>query len=83
MKYTLFGVGRLLISKILGAVALLVTHPLAIITLSFRLRYNLGFLCRRGNNFATLLGVTLLSLVVFLETSGFIHHQHLMLLLDV
>ena len=59
--------------------ALPVTHPLAIIALRFQLRPSLVFLHRRSNNFATLLGVTLLAFVVSLETSGLIHHQHLML----
>ena len=59
--------GRLLISQILGAVALLVTHPLAIIALSFWLRSSLGFLCRRGNSVAALLGVTLIAFPAFLE----------------
>ena len=76
---TFFGVGRLLIGQILGAVALLVTRPLAIIALCFRLRSSLWFLHRIGNNFAALLGVTLLAFVVSLETSGLIDHQHLML----
>src|SRR4051812_542867 len=80
--YTLFGVGRLLICQILGAVLLPVTSSLAIKALSFWLGSRLGFLHGRGNSFTTLLGVTLLTLAVFLETSGFIDHQHLMLFLD-
>ena len=82
IKYTFFGIGRLLIGQILGAVPLLVTSSLAMIVVSLRLRSRLGFVRRSGNIFATLLGVTLLSLAVFLETSGLIVHQHLMFFLD-
>jgi hypothetical protein len=80
--YTLFGVGPLLVGQILGAIPLPVASSLAIEALSFRLGSSLGFLHGRSNCFATLLEVSLLSLAL-LETSGFIHHQHLMLLLDV
>ena len=66
--YTLFGVGCLLVSQILGAIPLPVTSSLAMKALSFWLGSSLGLLHVRGNCFATLLGVTLLVLAIFLET---------------
>ena len=75
-------ISRLFVGQILGVVPLRVTSPLAMKALSFWLGSSLGFLHGRGNCFATLLGVTLLALAIFLETSGFIDHQHLMFLLN-
>ena len=80
--YTLFVVGRLLVSQILGAVPLPVSSSLAMKALSFWFGSSLGLLHGSSNCFAILLGFTLFTLAIFLETSGFIDHQHLMLLLN-
>src|SRR6266536_2670277 len=81
IKYT-FHFAILLIRQILGAVPLPVTSPFAVEALSFRLRSRLGFLHLSSNLLAVLLEVPLLRFALFLETSGLVNHQHLMLLLD-
>src|SRR5215216_731442 len=81
IKYT-FHFAILLIRQILGAVPLPMTSPFAVEALSFRLWSRLGLLPGSSNLFAILLEVPLLSLAVFLETSGLVNHKHLMLLLD-
>src|SRR6266496_1501108 len=82
IKYTFVHLAILLIRQILGAVPLPVTSPFAVEALSFRLGSKLGLLPRSGNFLSILLEVPLLSLALFLETSGLVNHQHLMLLLD-
>src|SRR3954464_648866 len=81
IKYT-FHFAILLIRQILGAVPLPVTSPFAVEELSFRLRSRLGLLPLGSNLLAILLEVPLLPFALFLETSGLVNHQHLMLLLD-
>src|SRR6266536_1536188 len=81
IKYT-FCLAILLIRQILGAVPLQVTSPFAVEALSFRLRSRLGLLHLSSNLLAILLEVPLLPFSLFLETSGLVDHQHLMLLLD-
>ena len=83
ITYTFVHFAGLLICQILGAVALLVASALTIEALSLRLRAIPGFLLRSSNRLATLLEVYLwLAFLAFLETSGLIDHQHLMLFLD-
>src|SRR6266516_1019130 len=82
IKYTFVHFAILLIRQILGAVPLLVASPFAVEALSFRLWSRLGLLPGSNNLLAILLEVPLLSFAPFLETSGFVNHQHLMLLLD-
>src|SRR5215216_2887063 len=81
IKYT-FHFAILLIRQILGAVPLPVTSPFAVEALSFRLRSRLGLLHLSSNLFAVLLEVPFLPFALFLETSGLVDHQYLMLLLD-
>ena len=81
IKYT-FHFVILLIRQILGAVALPVTNPFEVESLSFRLRSRLGLLPGSSNLLAILLEVPLLPFALFLETSGLVNHQHLMHLLD-
>src|SRR6266496_1791635 len=78
----LFTLPSFLSAKYLGAVPLRVTSPFEVEALNFRLWSRLGFLPGSSNLFAILLEVPLLSLALFLETSGLVNHQHLMLLLD-
>src|SRR5664279_3624722 len=82
IKYTFLDVTSLQICQVLGAVALPVSIALAVEAHSVRLRPSLGFLWRSSNLFATLLEVTLLLRLAFLDTSGLVDHQHLMLLFD-
>src|SRR3954451_12799234 len=82
VKYTFVHFAILLIRQILGAVPLPVTSPFAVEALSFRLGSRFGNLPGSDNLLAILLEVPLLSLALFLETSGLVNHQHLMLLLD-
>jgi hypothetical protein len=70
IKYTFVHFAILLIRQILGAVPLPVTSPFAVEALSFRLGSSFGFLRGSGNLLAVLLEVPLLSLALFLETSG-------------
>src|SRR6266536_2410786 len=82
IKYTFFHFAILLIRQILGAVPLPVTSPFEVEALSFRLGSIFGLLLGSGNLLSILLEVPFLSLALFLETSGLVNHQHLMLLLD-
>src|SRR6266496_5348719 len=81
IKYTFVHLAILLIRQILGAVPLPVTTPFAVEALSFRLGSSFGFLPGSDNLLAILLEVPFLSLALFLETSGLVNHQHLMLLI--
>ena len=81
IKYT-FHFAILLLHQILGAVPLPVTSPFAVEALSLRLRSRLGLIHLISNLLAVLLEVPLLPFTLFLETSGLVDHQHLMLLLD-
>src|SRR6266498_831812 len=81
IKYT-FHFAILLIRQIHGAVPLPVTSPFAVEALSFRLRSRLGLLHLSSNLLVVLLEVPLLPFALFLESSGLVNHQHLMLLLD-
>ena len=58
------------------------TSPFAVEALSLRLRSRLGLIHLSSNLLPVLLEVPLLSLCPFLETSGLVNHQHLMLFLD-
>ena len=82
ITYTFVHLAILLIHQILGAVLLPVNSPFAVEALSVRLRSRLGLLHLSSNLLAVLLEVPLLSLCPFLETSGLVNHQHLMLFLD-
>src|SRR3954471_14542722 len=82
IKYTFVHFAILLICQVFGVVSFLVTIPFAVEVLSFRLRSSFGLLHGSGNLFAILLEVPFLSLAPFLETSGLVNHQHLMLFLD-
>ena len=79
IKYTFVHFAILLIRQILGAFLLSVTSPFAVEAISLRLRSRLGLLHLSSNLLAVLLEVPLLSLCPFLETSGLVNHQHLML----
>src|SRR5215216_3119204 len=79
IKYT-FCFAILLIRQIVGAVPLPVTSPFAVEALSLRLRSGLGLLHLSSNLLAVLLEVTLLPFALFIETSGLVNHQHLLLL---
>ena len=81
IKYT-FHFAILLIRQVFGVVSLPVTIPFAVEALGFKLRSSFGFLHESGNLFAILLEVPFLSLFPFLETTGLVNHQHLMLFLD-
>src|SRR5215216_71796 len=81
IKYT-FHFAILLIRQILGAVPVPMTSPFSVEALSLRLRSRLGFLHLNSNLLAILLEVPLFPFALFLETSGLVNHQHLMLLLD-
>ena len=80
--YTFVHFAILLIRQVFGPVLLLVTIPFAVESLSFRLRSSFGLLHGSGNLLAILLEVPFCSLALFLETSGLVKHQHLMLFLD-
>ena len=82
IKYTFAHFAILLIRQVFGAVPLPVTISFAAEALSFRLGSSFGLLHGNGNLFAILLEVPFLSLALFLETSGLVNHQHLMLFLD-
>ena len=82
IQYTFVHFAILLIHQILGAVPPPVTSSFAVEALSLRLRTRLRLLHLSSNLLAVLLEVRLLSLCPFLETSGLVDHQHLMLLLD-
>src|SRR3990170_7731496 len=82
IKYTFVHFAILLIRQVFGAVPLPVTISFEVEALSFRFGSSFGLLHRSGNLLAILLEVPFLSLAPFLETSGLVNHQHLMLLLD-
>ena len=82
IKYTFVHFAILLIRQMFGAVPLLVTISFAVEALSFRLGSNFGLLHESCNLLAILLEAPFLSLTLFVETSGLINHQHLMLFLD-
>src|SRR3954465_11513886 len=71
------------IRQVLWAIPLLVSLSLAVKALSIRLRSSLGLLRRCGNFLTTLLEVSLLLRLAFLEFGGLIDQQHLMLFLDL
>ena len=80
--YTIVHFAILLIRQVFGAAPLPVTISFEVEALSFRLGSSFGLLHGSGNSFVVLLEVTFLSLCPFLETSGLVNHQHLMLFLD-
>ena len=80
--YTFVHFAILLIRQVFGPVPLPVIIPFAVEALSFRLGSSFGLLLGSGNLLAVLLEVPFLSLALFLETSGLVNHQHLMLFLD-
>ena len=82
IKYTYVHFAILLIRQLLGVVPLPVTSPFAVEALSLRLRSRLGFLHLSSSLLAVLLDVPFLPFTLFLETSGLVNHQHLMLFLD-
>ena len=82
IQYTFVHFAILFIHQILGAVPLPVTISFAVEALTFRLGSSFGLLHGSGNLLAILIEVPLLSLCPFLETSGLVNHQHLMLFLD-
>ena len=82
ITYTFVHFAILLIRQVFGVVLVLVTIPFAVEALSFRLRSSFGLLHRSSNLLVIVLEVTFLSLALFLETSGLVSHQLLMLFLD-
>ena len=82
IKYTFVHFAILLIRPVFGAVPFPVTICFAVEALSFRLGSIFGLLHGGGNFLAILIEVHLLSLALFLQTSGLVNHQHLMLFLD-
>ena len=83
VKYTLVHSAILLIHQIFRAFPLPVTISFAVGALSFRLWSSFGLLRGSDNLLVILLEVPFLSLCPFLETSGLVNHQHLMLFLDL
>ena len=81
IKYTFVHFAILLIRQVFGAVPLPVTSPFVVEALSFRLGSIFGLVPGSGNLLVILLEVPCLSLALFLETSGLVNHQHLMLFL--
>ena len=82
IKYTLVHIATLLIYQIFRAFPLPLTISFTVEALSFRLWFSFGLLRGSDNLLVILLEVPFLSLCLFLETSGLINHQHLMLFLD-
>src|SRR5215216_2713577 len=82
IKYTFVHLTILLIRQLFGVVPLPMTITFAVEALSFRLRSSFGLLHGSGNLLAILLEVPFLSFALFLETSGLVNHQLLMLFLD-
>ena len=68
----------LIIRQVFGVVLLLVTISFGVEALSFRLGSSFGLLHGSENLLAILFEVPFLSLAIFLETSGFVNHEHLM-----
>ena len=83
IQYTFVQYAIILIRQVFGAVSLLVTISFTVEALSFRLGSSFGLFHGSGNLLAILLEVPFLSLALFLETSGLVNHQHLMLFLDL
>ena len=81
IQYTFVHFAILFIYQILGVIPLAVTSPFEVETLSLRLRSRLGLLHFSSNSLAVLLKVPLLPFAPFLETSGLVNHQHLMIFL--
>ena len=81
IKYTFVHFAILLIRQVFGAVPLSVTISFAVEALSFKLGSSFGLLHGSGNLLVILLEVPFVSLVLLLETSGLVNHQHLMLFL--
>ena len=81
IKYTFVPFAILLIRQVFGAVPLPVTISSAVESLSLRFRSSFGLLHGSDNLFVILLEVPFLSICPFLETSGLVNHQHLMLFL--
>ena len=79
--YTFVHFAILLIWQLFGAVPLPVTISF-VEALCFGLGSSFGLLHGSGNLLAILLEVPFLSLARFIETTGLVIHQHLMLLLD-
>ena len=79
IKYTYVHFAILLIRQLLGVVPLPVTSPFAVEALSLRLWFSFGLLRGSDNLLAILLEVPFIFLCPFLETSGLVNHQHLML----
>ena len=82
IKYTSVHFAILLIRQVFGAIPLQVTISFEVEALSFRLGSIFGLLHGSDNLFVILLGVPFLFLCPFLETSGLVNHQNLMLFLD-
>ena len=82
IKYTLVHFAILLIHQIFRVFPLQVTISFAVEALRFRLWSSFGILHGSDNLLAILLEVPFLFLSLFLETSGLVNHQHLMLFLD-
>ena len=82
IKYTYVLFAILLIRQVFGAIPLLVTISFAVEELSFMFGSSFGLLHGSDNLLAILLEVPFLSLCPFLETSGLVNHQHLMLFPD-
>ena len=83
IKYTLVQFAILLICQVSRVVPLLVSISFEVEALSFRLGSSFGLLHGSRNLLAILLEVPFpSSLALFLETSGLVNHQHLMLFLD-
>ena len=83
IQYTSIDLVSLLIYQVSRVVPLPVTISFAVEALSFRLGSSLGLLHGSGNLLAILFEVPLLlPFALFLETSGLVDHQHLMLLFD-
>ena len=82
IKYTFVHFAILLIRQVFGELPLRVTISFGVEALSFRLGSSFGLLLGSSNLLAILLEVPFLFLALFLETSGLVNHQHLMLFLD-
>ena len=80
--YTFLHFAILLIRQVFGAVTLPATISFLVEALSFRFGSSFGLLHGSGNLLAFLLEVPLLPFARFLETSGLLHHQQWMRLLD-
>ena len=83
IKYTFVHFAIILIRQVFRVVPLPVTIPFAVEELSVRLKSSLGRRHGSGNLLVILLEVTFIFLCpFFLETSGLVNHQNLMLFLD-